>query len=154
MTVTQSYKRIWFVVLMAFAIGWSAVSYAFSQPMHALMENTMDQSAHCVQMTDSVVHGQDHGENEQIAHHDHMYAKQAMAQLDHCQSSETHASSTMQGCNDCSALYCQVGNLAVIQQDIIFSQPIITPTINPLLGFYQAQHLVGFHQRILRPPRA
>lgn len=157
MNFTQYCKHAWFVVFMVFAIGCSAVSHAFSQPMHALMGNALDQSAHCMQMSGSVHHSDDqkaHGEHNNTQHQDHNAVKHAVSQLSICQAGDTNFSSAMQSCADCSAAYCQVSNLAVTQQAVALAVPIFSPMTHHLLGRYKAQHLVGFNQEILRPPRA
>lgn len=156
MNISQYCKQTWFVVLMVFAIGCSAVSHAFSQPMHALMGNTLNQSTHCMQMNDPTQHQSQtvHGEYHQATDTQHQMAKHIVSPLSTCQVGDADYASSMQSCADCSAAYCQVSNLAVTHQAITLTEPTVSSISDRLLSHYQAQNLLGFRQEILRPPRA
>lgn len=143
----QYFKQTWFVVLMVFAMSWSVVSNAFAQPMHALMGmQQMSQSEHCTQQAvvapDLAKHGSSHHQaTPPVSNH-----CQALQSADHIK--------MVKSCPDCSTAYCQVSHLAVSQDAVVLRQPAWEVPKQISSTAYQAQHLLGFHQQILRPPRA
>ena len=132
-------KYAWFVFLMAFVIGWSGVSVAAKPMQHSpsamMMSHAMQQPCHTVNMSD----------------HEHMHSQsmhqchQEMIPVVHQQYSDH--------CQDCNPLHCQIANLAV-QQVIPDLAPSFIPTPIQFTSVYQAQHLAGYWQEILRPPKA
>lgn len=146
----QYFKQTWFVVLMAFAMSWSAVSNAFAQPMHTLMGMPqMTQSEHCMQQTvqpDSAKH--------ERSHHQMNTAQSVSTGCQTQTLQSTDPIQTVKNCPDCSTAYCQVSHLAVSQPAVDLIQPAWEVPVYRINTAYQAQHLLGFHQQILRPPRA
>ena len=64
------------------------------------------------------------------------------------------APATMQHCPDCSISFCQSLFVWLSPELIPLSLLRSVETSNNQLIAYQAQHLAGFWQEILRPPRA
>ena len=150
--LTSLRKQLWFVFLMVFAIGWSSVALASVKSMHQPMMNaaSVDQH-HNAEMTvmsgchDSIstqAHMQQHPAEHVKAAHD-QDCHQTMT--DHTQ----HFS-----CNDCVQLHCQ--SLTTWLDSAIAELPNLGPIQeHPQRNFdYSAQHLNGFWQQILRPPKA
>lgn len=148
----QYFKQTWFVVLMVFAMGCSVVSNAFAQPMHALMENKIDlmteQSVHCMQQMDA----QSDVAKSDYAHHQTSSTQPESNSCETLQS--TDHMTAVKNCPDCSKAYCQISHLAVSQQAVVLLQPTWELPTHMTKTAYQAQHLLGFTQEILRPPRA
>lgn len=144
----QYFKQTWFVMLMVFAMSCSVVSNAFAQPMHALMGmQQMSQSEHCMQQAVQA----DLPQHERPHHQVSTAQSVSMA----CQTLQsTDAIQTIKNCPDCSTAYCQVSHLAVSQQAVALTQPAWKISVDITHTAYQSQHLLGFHQQILRPPRA
>lgn len=142
----QRYRPFWLVVLMVFAIGCSAVSNAFAQSMHTLMAATS--SAHCMQMVDSSGHQQQGPQQHDTVTADLHSSMTCLTGHDMVQS-VTHNQ-----CTDCTTLSCQWSNLAVVNAEITFADVVDHVASKDLNTTYQAQHLAGHIQEILRPPRA
>lgn len=124
-------KYAWFVFLMTLVIGWSGVSIAQTPMQHDL--HTMP--CHSEKMTDHSVHVQ---ANDQTVCHQTM-----------TQSLHSHG----EHCKDCNPVHCQIVNLA-LQQAIPDLESQFVPILSQFSSIYQAQHLAGYWQEILRPPKA
>lgn len=145
--VTQFLKQTWFICLMTFVIGWSGMSNALSSTSHIASVSTAAQ-----------VH-----DHQAVAKMSDPHCAE-MAQLDAVQDSlDRQASSchlidaapaTMQHCPDCSISFCQSLFVWLSPELIPLSLLRSVETSNNQLIAYQAQHLAGFWQEILRPPRA
>lgn len=133
-------KQIWLVMLMVFAIGWSSVSVASANTMHLVM-STEKMSSHCLEMkkpnASHSLHETDHHQDQNL-------------QPDCISDSTQHSPD----CLDCGTTACQ---------SLITSLPIAAPELSvpdhgypekTLLPAYHAQHLAGYWQEILRPPKA
>ena len=125
-------KYAWFVFLMTLVIGWSGVSIAQTPMQHDL--HTMP--CHSEKITHENMHG-GHASDQAICH-------QSMDLVSH-----QHG----EHCKNCNPVHCQIVNLA-LQQVVpdVESQFIHDPT--QFSSIYQAQHLAGYWQEILRPPKA
>jgi hypothetical protein len=56
-------------------------------------------------------------------------------------------------CQDCNPVHCQIVNLA-LQQAVPDIDSQFIPISSQFSSIYQAQHLAGYWQEILRPPKA
>lgn len=131
MTLQHLRKYAWFVFLMTLVIGWSGVSIAQTPMQHDL--HTMP--CHSEQMKHHSMHIQ---ADEQTTCH------QSMAQVSH-----QHG----EHCQDCNPVHCQMVNLA-LQQAVPDIESSFIPIPSQFSCIYQAQHLAGYWQEILRPPKA
>ncbi|MNR91915.1 hypothetical protein D3C72_229350 [compost metagenome] len=148
----------WFVLLITLVMGWSGIAQASAAPMHQMMQLSMQaatseqSSAHEAGMQTM----QDcHQTKSSIPVSEH---QMHMAQSDMTTKSNCHASNMLQNkqvqCQECAQYHCQttltlleVESLALVQLEVALAQS--TPHFR-----YQAQHLVGYWQEILRPPKA
>lgn len=140
MQLRQKYKHLWFVFLMIFFIGGSGVavaavqaiqspqkSYATAQTMPCHEQPMLDQPHH---MSGSHVD---------------------TTSLTKCHDGKMHNDQHCQDCN--SPSHCQAVNLALDQQaPSLSSSPFLEPDLYKHTD-YQARHLAGYWQEILRPPR-
>ena len=140
MQLRQKYKHLWFVFLMIFFIGGSGVavaavqaiqspqkSYATAQTMPCHEQPMLDQPHH---MSGSHVD---------------------TTSLTKCHDGKMHNDQHCQDCN--SPSHCQTVNLALDQQAPSLSySPFLEPDSYKHTD-YQARHLAGYWQEILRPPR-
>ena len=140
MQLRQKYKHLWFVFLMIFFIGGSGVavaavqaiqspqkSYATAQTMPCHEQPMLDQPHH---MSGSHVD---------------------TTSLTKCHDGKMHSDQHCQDCN--SPSNCQAVNLALDQQaPSLSSSPFLEPDSYQHTD-YQARHLAGYWQEILRPPR-
>ena len=140
MQLRQKYKHLWFVFLMIFFIGGSGVavaavqaiqspqkSYATAQTMPCHEQPMLDQPHH---MSGSHVD---------------------TTSLTKCHDGKMHNDQHCQDCN--SPSHCQTVNLALDQQAPSLSySPFLEPDSYQHTD-YQARHLAGYWQEILRPPR-
>lgn len=149
--LTSLRKQAWFVFLMVFTIGWSSVAFASAKPMHQQMMNEARvDHHHNAEMTAMS------GCHDSVSVEPHMQHSSEHVKAAHDQ--DCHQTMTDQqqhfSCNDCVQLHCQslttwldsqtaeLLNLDNIQE-------------HPQRNFdYSAQHLTGFWQQILRPPKA
>lgn len=161
----QLCKQVWFVCLMVFAIGWSSVSIASVNAMQIKMQmqhqQTQNQSNthqrqssmlgmslqemnnHCIDLQQAVT---------QDAHHNPAQHMQALKDC-HTQLIQTqHAQQA--DCQDCALFFCQ-SSIVWFNADLPkLVEPPVNLEKNSLKIHYQAQHLVGHWQEILRPPKA
>lgn len=124
-------KYAWFVFLMTLVIGWSGVSIAQTPMQHDL--RTMP--CHSEKMTDHSLHVQ--ADDQTVCH-------QTMTQSLHLHGEH---------CKDCNPVHCQIVNLA-LQQAVPDLESSFIPISSQFSSIYQAQHLAGYWQEILRPPKA
>ena len=150
--LTQLRKQAWFVFLMAFVIGWSSAVFASAQPMHQQMMTEF--SIHQSDSAEKLAMPNCHDEQTAPIQMKHDSSQHVQVQVDQdCHSSikdqMQHAS-----CNDCAQLHCQSLSTWLDAQTV---ESFSTEEIQQLqqLNFdYSAQHLTGFWQQILRPPKA
>lgn len=139
----------WFVLLITLVMGWSGIAQASAAPMHQMMQLSMQAATGMQSMPDC---HQTKSSSPVSGHQMHM------AQTDITAKSNCHASDMLQNkqvqCQECAQYHCQttltlleVEPLAVVQLEVALAQS--TPHFR-----YQAQHLVGYWQEILRPPKA
>ena len=139
----------WFVLLITLVMGWSGIAQASAAPMHQMMQLSMQAATGMQSMPDC---HQTKSSSPVSGHQMHM------AQTDMTAKSNCHASDMLQNkqvqCQECAQYHCQttltlldVEPLAVVQLEAALVQS--SPHFR-----YQAQHLVGYWQEILRPPKA
>ncbi|WP_131262943.1 hypothetical protein [Acinetobacter sp. ANC 4910] len=126
--------------------------FASTMPMHAKM---LQQQMADVQPVTAVVvsehayktHPDCHSAVQHQQHNVHMDA-----QKNHCESSLQ--SSAVKQCADCAQLHCQT--LTVwLDTAVAETFPQLSPdALTNLHSRYMAQHLLGYWQEILRPPKA
>lgn len=139
----------WFVLLITLVMGWSGIAQASAAPMHQMMQLSIQAATGMQSMPDC---HQTKSSSPVSGHQMHM------AQTDMTAKSNCHASDMLQNkqvqCQECAQYHCQttltlleVEPLAVVQLEAALVQS--SPHFR-----YQAQHLVGYWQEILRPPKA
>ncbi len=139
----------WFVLLIILVMGWSGIAQASAAPMHQMMQLSMQAATGMQSMPDC---HQTKSSSPVSGHQMHM------AQSDMTAKSNCHASDMLQNkqvqCQECAQYHCQttltlldVEPLALVQLEVALVQ-------SPPHFRYQAQHLVGYWQEILRPPKA
>ena len=148
----------WFVLLITLVMGWSGIAQASAAPMHQMMQLSMQaatseqSSAHATGMQTMPDCHQAKSSSPASGHQMHM------AQADMAAKSNCHVSDVMQSkqvqCQECAQYHCQttltlldVEPLVLVQLEAAVAQS--TPHFR-----YHAQHLVGYWQEILRPPKA
>jgi len=130
-------------------MGWSGIAQASAAPMHQMMQLSIQAATGMQSMPDC---HQTKSSSPVSGHQMHM------AQTDMTAKSNCHASDMLQNkqvqCQECAQYHCQttltllyVEPLAVVQLEAALVQS--SPHFR-----YQAQHLVGYWQEILRPPKA
>ena len=138
----------WFVLLITLVMGWSGIAQASAAPMHQMMQLSIQAATGMQSMPDC---HQTKSSSPVSGHQMHM------AQSDMTKSN-SHASDILQNkqvqCQECAQYHCQttltlldVEPLALVQLEVALVQ-------SPPHFRYQAQHLVGYWQEILRPPKA
>ena len=150
--LTSLRKQAWFVFLMVFAIGWSNAVLAFEQPMHQQMMSELT-----IQHEDKMPMTTMSGCHDAVKTQPHMQ-QHPVEQVDVSHDLDCHQGMSDQqqhfSCNDCLQLHCQSLSLWLDSQahPLVHVQAIQE---HPQLNFaYSAQHLSGFWQQILRPPKA
>ena len=139
----------WFVLLITLVMGWSGIAQASAAPMHQMMQLSIQAATGMQSMSDC---HQTKSSSPVSGHQMHM------VQTDMTAKSNCHASDMLQNkqvqCKECAQYHCQttltlldVEPLAVVQLEAALVQS--SPHFR-----YQAQHLVGYWQEILRPPKA
>ena len=148
----------WFVLLITLVMGWSGIAQASAAPVHQMMQLSMQtatseqSSAHATGRQSMPDCHQTKSSSPVSGHQMHM------AQTDMIAKSNCHASDMLQNkqvqCQGCAQYHCQtaltlleVEPFAVVQLEVALVQS--SPHFR-----YQAQHLVGYWQEILRPPKA
>ena len=174
LVLTQPYKQMWFVVLMAFVIGWSGIVSAAVKPAHdwmmsnqaagseirhsatAASEMTSLPDCHTTALqtypeTKQHISGHDAKANHHLSQH--TSATDTDLNAADCYGSADF-STAKTNCQDCAQLHCQSLNSVLNVQVPELIQPVALSSVNILLPAYQAQHLLGHWQQILRPPKA
>lgn len=146
----------WFVLLISLLMGWSGIAQASAAPMHQMMLLSMQASSSeatashaamqnmrldCHQATPS-------HSAEQQTHtlHGDMEAQNNCHALDTMQSTQVQ-------CQECAQYHCQTTLTLLDIESLALLQTESTVAQSPPYFDYQAQHLVGFWQEILRPPK-
>ncbi|NNG83104.1 MULTISPECIES: hypothetical protein [Acinetobacter Taxon 24D] len=149
--LTSLRKQAWFVFLMVFAIGWSSVAFASVKPMHQQMMNEANVDYHPNAEITAMSGCYDSVSVEPHMQHSSEHVKAAHDQ-------DCHQTMTDQqqhfSCNDCVHLHCQSLTVWLDSQisDLVHleeAQEHLQRNFD-----YSAQHLTGFWQQILRPPKA
>lgn len=174
LVLTQPYKQMWFVVLMAFVMGWSGIVSAAVKPAHNWMMSNhaagsellhsattapvvislADCHTTALQMhpeTKQHLSGYDSNANQHLSQH--TSATDTDLNAADCYGSADFSTAKM-NCQDCAQLHCQSLNSVLNVQVPELIQPIALTSVNILLPAYHAQHLLGHWQQILRPPKA
>lgn len=164
--LTQLCKQAWFVCLMVFAIGWSSVSVASVKTMHITMQmqhqqmnqsdtahqqimqgmSVQDMKAHCADLQMQLENQHAHSDVQTDVQKQNLTdCHKQLIQSKQVQHSE---------CQDCALFSCQ-SSIVWFNTDIPqINSPEHSQHLNSLQSFYQAQHLAGHWQEILRPPKA
>ena len=138
MQLRQSYKQLCFVCLMIFVIGASAVvsAKAVMLPTHQMLHATMQNMSCHKHMPD---------------HHASHKSQSDVSTALKCHDAQLQNDAHCQDCNGPS--HCQNVN-------VLFNPQLISLLLPPLLEHsahihsdYQARHLAGYWQQILRPPK-
>ncbi|WP_019385147.1 hypothetical protein [Acinetobacter venetianus] len=141
MQLQPKYKHVWFVFLMIFFIGGSSAAVAAVHTIQADEQmEVMSQQMPC------------HDQAKTDQHH-HM----PMSHVDTQMMVKCHGDnmSDDQHCQDCNKpSHCQNVNLALDQQVPTLSLTSIFELNHRTNTDYQARHLAGYWQEILRPPKA
>lgn len=181
--LTSLFKRAWFCCLMICVISWSGVSGVMAQgmlmmpmPASALGISThaaTAQAQHCVQHAgnlsseyspvqhnskDSLQHNSKDQPQHNADRHSHAW---------HCDLTDStervdtiavheHASShqAMGGCTDCQMSLCQLPLFCLNLNDLALHRAVVVLALDQPQFDYRVQHLNGFWQQILRPPKA
>ncbi|WP_277560302.1 hypothetical protein [Acinetobacter beijerinckii] len=138
MQLRKQYKHLWFVFLMIFFIGGSSVAVAAVQTLQS------DQMTSSTLQTMSCHEQQMMGQHHQMPH---AHSGNAMK----CHEGMMQDSLHCQDCN--SSSHCQAVNLALDQQVPSLSSSPFLELSTHINTDYQARHLAGYWQEILRPPR-
>lgn len=138
----QFFKQIWFVTLMVFAVGWSSMSVASAKTMH-LETSAKQMSSHCQEMAEiEKLHSQ-HQAMHGSAH-------------DMSQDMDCHSDLNEQkdDCPDCIYSSCHSLSSWIDVEISKLTLPEIHALETTFISNYQAKHLAGYWQEILRPPKA
>ncbi|OTG65729.1 hypothetical protein B9T25_11505 [Acinetobacter sp. ANC 4470] len=150
--LTQLRKQAWFVFLMAFVIGWSSAALASAKPMHQQMMSEL--SVHQGHSAGMQAMSNCHEAQTLQAHVKHDASQHVQMQLDQdCYNSAQDQTEHL-SCNDCAQLYCQSLSTWLNVQTVELFDIEDTQQLQQLNFDYSAQHLSGFWQQILRPPKA
>ncbi|WP_291354290.1 MULTISPECIES: hypothetical protein [unclassified Acinetobacter] len=150
--LTSLCKQAWFVFLMVFAIGWSNAVLAFEQPMHQQMMSELTVQ-HEDKMPMTTMSGC-HDSVKTLPDMQHHPVDQLKVQHDQDCHQDMGDQQQHFSCNDCVPLHCQSLTVWLDSQisDLVHLEEVQE---HPQRNFdYSAQHLSGFWQQILRPPKA
>lgn len=159
LVLTQPYKQMWFVVLMAFVIGWSGIVSAAVKPAHDWMMSNQTAGSEIRHSATAASEMTSLPDCHTTALQTHPETKQHISATDtdlnaaDCYGSADFSTAKM-NCQDCAQLHCQSLNSVLNVQVPELIQPVALSSVNILLPAYQAQHLLGHWQQILRPPKA
>lgn len=137
MQFRKQYRHLWFVFLMIFFIGGSSVAIAAVQEVHS-HHSTTDATLSCHDQQMMQHH------SAQSSHADRMSPGQ-------CHDGQMQDHLHCQDCNSTS--HCQSTNFALDQNTPSLSYSPLLELDTHLHTDYQARHLAGYWQEILRPPR-
>ena len=139
-------KPVWLICLMVFTIGWSSVSVASIKSMNLPMQSANQQmSAHCQKMN------QPHSSAQM--QHMKVRAENQQPALPTCISVSDMGHMQHHHCADCGSVLCQPLVFGLAVQPFALVMPPIEYKNNSRFSLYQAQHLAGYAQEILRPPK-
>ncbi len=174
LVLTQPYKQMWFVVLMAFVMGWSGIVSAAVKPAHDWMMSNHavgSENRHSATAAHGVTslpnchtaalqthpetkqHLSGHGPNANQHLSQHTSVTDTDLNAADCYGSAEFSTANM-NCQDCVQLHCQSLNSVLHVQVPELTQLVALTSVNILLPAYHAQHLLGHWQQILRPPKA
>lgn len=140
MQLRQQYKHLWFVFLMIFFIGGNSVAVAAVQSIQPEQVASSMRTMHCHEQ-----HMMDQSHHLSVSHAD-------ANNVEKCHEGKALNEQHCQDCN--SSSHCQIVNLALDQQlPELTSLPFLELDHHKNIA-YQAQHLAGYWQEILRPPKA
>ena len=138
MQLRKQYKHLWFVFLMIFFIGGSGVAVAAVQEVRLDKKTSIMQTMPC------------HDQQMMDQHHQ-MQMSHDVTNVVKCHDGQMQ---DQQHCPDCNSLsHCQTINLALDQQIPTLSGSPFLELSSYKNTAYQARHLAGYWQEILRPPR-
>ena len=149
--LTQLRKQAWFVFLITFVIGWSSVVLASAQPMHQQMMTELSvKQNHAEMLAMSNCH------EAQISPAPVKHDSSSHVQIQVDQDCHPSIKDQMQhaSCNDCAQLHCQSLSTWLDVQTVKLFRAEEIQQRQQLNFDYSAQHLNGFWQQILRPPKA
>ena len=139
----------WFVLLITLVMGWSGIAQASAAPMHQMMQLSIQAATGMQSMPDC---HQTKSSSPVSGHQMHM------AQSDMIAKSNCHASDMLQNkqvqCQECAQYHCQTTLTLLDVEPLAFVQLEAALVQSSPHFRYQAQHLVGYWQEILRPPKA
>lgn len=140
MLLKQYFQQSWFILLMALVMSWATVSVASAKTMHI---NMVDQqlNSDCMQQPKQPVNHLQHQKpliQDKIQTHQH---------CDDFKNIETD-------CLDCSFNACHSLITWLHLTESEQSNPLFVSSHTQTTLPYDAQHLHGFWQEILRPPKA
>lgn len=140
MQLCRKYKHLWFVFLMIFFIGGNGAAVAAVQAIQSDQKSyTTTQKMPC------------HDQRMMDQHHHMSGLHVDMTSLTKCHDGKMHSDQHCQDCN--SPSHCQAVNLALDQQAPSLSSSSFLEPDSYKNTDYQARHLAGYWQEILRPPR-
>ena len=150
--LTQLRKQAWFVFLIAFVIGWSSAVLASVKPIHQQMMTELSvKQSHSAEM---LAMSNCHAAQTSQAQVKHDSSSHIQIQVD--QDCHPSIKDQMQhtSCNDCAQLHCQSVSTWLDAQTVKLFSAETSQQLQQLNFEYSAQHLTGFWQQILRPPKA
>ena len=149
--LTQLRKQAWFVFLITFVIGWSSVVLASVKPMHQQMMTELSVQQNHAEM---LAMSNCHEAQTSPASVKHDSSSHVQIQVD--QDCHPSIKDQMQhaSCNDCAQLHCQSLSTWLDVQTVKLFRAEEIQQRQQLNFDYLAQHLNGFWQQILRPPKA
>lgn len=145
-------RQTWFVLLMVFIMSWSGVAVASVKNMHAgMMQNTVQSMSHLAVQSPCHKNDMQHADVQNTQHN----LKHNSDSMMHChQEAASHSPAIPQSCQDCHQLHCQNLNSYVEHVIPALAQQAVSAANIVSHPDYKAQHLAGFWQEILRPPKA
>ncbi|QER40445.1 hypothetical protein F2A31_12330 [Acinetobacter suaedae] len=138
MQLLRKCKQVWFVFLMIFFIGGSSVAVAAAEVFHSDHNSSTVQTMPCHDL-------------EMIDQYHHLQQSD-MSNLLKCHDGKMQSEQHCQDCNHPS--HCQSVNFALDQQLLDLSILVSVELSIDKKTDYQARHLAGYWQEILRPPKA
>ncbi|MGN5765375.1 hypothetical protein ACNQO6_13625 [Acinetobacter calcoaceticus] len=137
MQFRKQYRHLWFVFLMIFFIGGSSAAVAAVQELHSHHSSTVSSlSCHDQQM---------------MQHHPAQSSQADRMSPGQCHDGQMQDHLHCQDCNSTS--HCQSINFALDQNTPSLSASPFLELSTHIHADYQARHLAGYWQEILRPPR-
>ena len=139
----------WFVLLITLVMGWSGIAQASAAPMHQMMQLSIQAATGMQSMLDC---HQTKSSSPVSGHQMHM-AQSDMTAKSNCHASDMLHNKQVQ-CQECAQYHCQT-TLTLLDVELLALVQLEAALVQSSPHFrYQAQHLVGYWQEILRPPKA